>query len=162
MIKFDWNILWTLINLILLFVLMRAFLFKPIKKTLDKRKELLDNQFKDASDKEKNAQELYDEYQAQLEGVEGEKKEIIASARADAKIEYNKIVDKAQTDADKIKADARKSAELETEKARRAVKEEIAAFAMETAAKVVGSQASSDVDSSLYDKFLNESSGNSD
>ena len=162
MLKFDWNILWTIINLILLFVLMRLFLFKPIKKVLDKRRELIENQFKEADEKEKSATQLYNEYKAQLDGVEGEKKQIIADARANAKNEYNKIVDKAQEDADKIKTDARRAAEIETEKARRAVKEEIAAFAMETAAKVVGSQSGAEIDSSLYDEFLNESSDNSD
>ena len=30
MLKFDINILWTLINLIIFFVLMKLFLFKPI------------------------------------------------------------------------------------------------------------------------------------
>ena len=58
MLKFDINILWTLINLIIFFVLMKLFLFKPIKKTLDKRKELIEGQFKAAEDKEKKAGEL--------------------------------------------------------------------------------------------------------
>ena len=63
MLKFDINILWTLINLIIFFVLMKLFLFKPIKKTLDKRKELIEGQFKAAEDKEKKADELQAEYQ---------------------------------------------------------------------------------------------------
>lgn len=158
MLKFDFNILWTIINLIVFFVLMRLFLFKPIKKTLDKRKELIDKQFKDADDAQKQADELKAQYQSELDGVEDEKKQIIVDARATAKTEYNKIVDRAQSDADKIKADARKAAEFETEKARRSVKEELAALAMETAEKVVGQSVSSQLDSDLYDKFLNESS----
>ena len=48
MLKFDINILWTLINLIIFFVLMKLFLFKPIKKTLDMRMELIEGQFKAA------------------------------------------------------------------------------------------------------------------
>ena len=64
MLKFDINILWTLINLIIFFVLMKLFLFKPIKKTLDKRKELIEGQFKAAEDKEKKADELQAEYQS--------------------------------------------------------------------------------------------------
>ena len=88
MLKFDINILWTLINLIIFFVLMKLFLFKPIKKTLDKRKELIEGQFKAAEDKEKKAGELQAEYQSQLSGVEDEKKAIIAEARNNAKGEY--------------------------------------------------------------------------
>ncbi len=161
MLKFDWNILWTFINLIIFFVLMKVFLFKPIKKTLDKRKELIDKQFKDADDAQKQADELKAQYQSELEDVEQEKKQILVDARADAKKEYNKIIDRAQGDADRIKSDARAAAEFETLKARRAVKEELAALAMETAEKVIGESASPKLDSDLYDKFLNESSDES-
>lgn len=161
MLKFDWNILWTVINLIVFFLLMKFFLFKPIKKTLDKRKELIDKQFKDAEDAQRQADEIKAKYQSELDGVEEEKKQILVSARANAKNEYNKIIDKAQSDADKIKTDAKKLSDFETEKARRAVKEEIAALVMETAEKVVGKSASPQLDSKLYDEFLNESSDES-
>ena len=140
---------------------MKVFLFKPIKKTLDKRKELIDKQFKDADDAQKQADELKAQYQSELEDVEQEKKQILVDARADAKKEYNKIIDRAQGDADRIKSDARAAAEFETLKARRAVKEELAALAMETAEKVIGESASPELDSDLYDKFLNESSDES-
>ena len=160
MLKFDWNFLWTIIDLIIFFVLMKVFLFKPIKKTLDARKELIDKQFKDADDAQKQADELKEQYQNQLEGIEEEKKQILVDARANAKAEYSKIVDRAQNDADKIKADAKRVAEYETEKAKREAKEQIAELAMETAEKVIGESACSQIDSDLYDKFLNESSDN--
>ena len=154
MLKFDINILWTLINLIIFFVLMKLFLFKPIKKTLDKRKELIEGQFKAAEDKEKKAEELQAEYQSQLSGVEDEKKAIIAEARNNAKGEYDKIVARANDDAVKIK----KASELESEKARLAVKQEIAELAMQAATKVVEKEVSPETNKMLYDQFLNESS----
>ena len=158
MLKFDINILWTLINLIIFFVLMKLFLFKPIKKTLDKRKELIEGQFKAAEDKEKKAGELQAEYQSQLSGVEDEKKAIIAEARNNAKGEYDKIVARANDDAVKIKQDAKKASERESEKARLAVKQEIAELAMQAATKVVEKEVSPETNKMLYDQFLNESS----
>ena len=158
MLKFDINILWPLINLIIFFVLMKLFLFKPIKKTLDKRKELIEGQFKAAEDKEKKAGELQAEYQSQLSGVEDEKKAIIAEARNNAKGEYDKIVARANDDAVKIKQDAKKASELEREKARLAVKQEIAELAMQAATKVVEKEVSPETNKMLYDQFLNESS----
>lgn len=158
MLKFDLNILWTLIDLLLLFVLMRMFLFKPIKKVLDKRKELIDEQFKAADEKEKSAIELYNEYQSQLSGADDEKKAILVDARKSAKLEYDKIITRAQAEADKLKADARRTSELESEKARLAIKEEIAELAMQTAEKVIGESASAQLDSDIYNKFLSESS----
>lgn len=158
MLKFDLNFLWTILNLILFFVLMRFILFKPIKKVLTKRQEMLDSQFRDAENAREQADTLKNQYESELAGVEDEKKQIITDARADAKAEYDKIVSRAQNDADRIKADARKAADAETEKARLAVKEGIAQLAMETAEKVIGEKSSAEMDSSIYDKFLNESS----
>ena len=158
MLKFDLNLLWTVINLVVFFILMKVFLFKPIKKTLDKRKAMIDQQFSNADAAQKQADELKAQYQGQLSGVEDEKKQILAEARNNAKAEYDKIVARANTDATKIKTDAKKASELESEKARLAVKQQIAELAMQTATKVVEKEVSAETDKMLYDEFLNESS----
>ena len=119
---------------------------------------MIEGQFKEAEDKEKKADELQAEYQSQLSGVEDEKKQILAEARNNAKAEYDKIVARANTDATKIKTDAKKASELESEKARLAVKQQIAELAMQTATKVVEKEVSAETDKMLYDEFLNESS----
>lgn len=160
MLKFDINILWTLINLIILFVLMKLFLFKPIKKVLDKRSELIESQFRAAQEKEDSASRLYEDCQAQLNSADEVRRQIIGEAKADAKAEYKSIIDKAHKDADKIVSDARRSAEIEMKQARIEAKEELANLAMEAAEKIVGSQAGAELDKRLYDEFLNESSDN--
>ena len=58
------------------------------------------------------------------------------------KAEYDKIVARANDDAVKIKQDAKKASELESEKARLAVKQEIAELAMQAATKVVEKEVS--------------------
>lgn len=158
MLKFDFNFLWTVFNLILFFVLIRAFLFKPIKKVLDKRQEMIDAQIETAENTKKIADELKMQHQSELDGVEEEKNQILTDARTSGKNEYNKIVDRARNDADRIRSEAKKAANLEVEKAKRAAKEEIAALAMETAAKVIGDSSSAEIDSRLYDEFLSEGS----
>lgn len=162
MLKFDWNMLWTLINLLLFFVLMRVFLFKPIKKTLDKRKELIAKQFKDAENANLEAQDKLAEYEQKLSSVEDEKKQIILDAKDSAKKEYGKIMDKAQADAQKLKEDARKQIETDSQNAKKAAKEEIASLAMQAAEKVVGANVSAETDSAIFDEFLKESSENND
>ena len=158
MLKFDFNLLWTIVNLIIFYLLMRFFLIKPIKKTLQARKELIDNQFKEAEDTVNAANEKMADYEDKIKNVNTEAKEIISDARDKAKVEYNKILDKANNDATRLKQDAQKQIELDTENARREVKEELAKLAMEAAQKVVGESVSAKTDAEIYDKFLNESS----
>lgn len=158
MLKFDWNLLFTFINLIFFFVLMKVFLFKPIKKTIEKRQELIANQFKEAEDANAQAEQKMADYDAKIANADAESEQIIADARDSAKLEYNKIIERAEKDADGIKAQARKQIEIEQEKARRASKEEIATLAMQAAEKVVGQNISAKTDSDMFDEFLNESS----
>ena len=158
MLKFDFNLLWTIVNLIIFYLLMRFFLIKPIKKTLQARKELIDNKFKEAEDTVNAANEKMADYEDKIKNVNTEAKEIISDARDKAKVEYNKILDKANNDATRLKQDAQKQIELDTENARRDVKEELAKLAMEAAQKVVGESVSAKTDAEIYDKFLNESS----
>lgn len=158
MLKFDFNLLWTIFNLIIFYLLMRLFLIKPIRKTLQARKELIDNQFKEAEDTVNAANEKMADYEDKIKNVDTEAKEIISDARDKAKVEYNKILDKANDDAAKMKQDAQKQIMQDTENARRDVKEELAKLAMETAQKVVGESVNAKTDADIYNKFLNESS----
>lgn len=158
MLKFDINILWTIVNLIIFFIIMRFLLLKPIKKVIDARKELIDNQFKEAADTVESANQTLADYEQKLAGAEDEAKEIIDDAKEKAKKEYSKIIDKANDDVQKMKDDAQKRIDQETKASRLAVKEEIAKLAVETAEKVVGAKIDAETDSDIYDKFLNESS----
>ena len=45
MLRLDWNILFNIINLIILYLLMKRFLFKPVNAILEKRQQAADAQF---------------------------------------------------------------------------------------------------------------------
>ena len=63
MIKFEfWNIFWTVFNVLLLFVLLRIFLFKPINKMLDDRTQAIQKDYDDAERARKEAEELKAQY----------------------------------------------------------------------------------------------------
>lgn len=162
MLKFDFNLLWTVFNLIIFFVLMRLFLFKPIKKAIEGRRAMLDGQLKQAKDTVNEANEKLADYEERIKNVDLEAQGIISDARGKAKVEYNRILEKANDDVAKLKQDARRQIEQETENARRDVKEEIARLAMETAEKVVGESVSAKTDADIYNKFLSESSESND
>ena len=78
MLQLDvWNVLFTIINLLILFVLMRIFLYKPVQKIIAKRQEEADRQFGEAAAKQSEAEELKTKYQAVLSDAENEKLSLI-------------------------------------------------------------------------------------
>lgn len=45
MLRIDSNILWTIINLLILYALMKHFLFQPVHDILEKRKQEIESRF---------------------------------------------------------------------------------------------------------------------
>ena len=77
MLRVDWNLLLTIINLLLLFVLMRIFLFKPVQKIIAARQEEADRQFKEAGESKQAAEEARKQYEASLANAEEAKKQVL-------------------------------------------------------------------------------------
>ena len=149
-----WNILWTVVNLLILFIAFRIFFFKPIAKVIAKRQAEANDIYDKASEKENEANELAKQYEQKLVSVEDEKKQIIADARKSADSQYNKIVEDAKQDAREIKDAAVAEANQEKNKIIASAKKEIADIVVDATTKVVGSKTGADVDSELFDEFL--------
>lgn len=156
MLKVDINLVFTIINLLVLFVAMRIFFFKPIKKVIEDRQAEADRQFEEAKEKQEEAEALKNRYEASLAEAETEKKKILAKARQDADVEYQKILKDAQDAADEVVSSAVSRAESQKEQILKSAKSEIASMVVDAASKVVCTAGNADADSALYDKFLSE------
>ena len=158
MLKFDWNFLVMLLNLVVFFFLMKKFLFKPVMKVMEKRKEMINKEFQEADEAKAQAEELKKQYEDKIDTINDESQRIIGEAKESAKAEYSKIIERAENDADKLLDEAKKQAVVERENEMRAARENIAELAMEAAAKVVGANVTDKTNSDIFDEFLNESS----
>ena len=150
MLRLDWNILFNIINLIILYLLMKRFLFKPVNAILEKRQQAADAQFAEADRQKAEAKESQEHYDALVQGAEDEKKRIVADARQEASAEYGRIVSEAKDKADGIVEKAK--ADAENEKADAAVRDMV----VTAAARMVAMKDAKESDRALYDKFLAE------
>ena len=51
MLDLNWSIVWIIINLLILFVALKFFLFKPVTKIMDERKRQIEDSIKQAEEK---------------------------------------------------------------------------------------------------------------
>ena len=156
MIKIDINLVFTIINLLVLYVLMKKFLFGPIIKVMDERKALIDQQFAGAKEMEDNARVLQSKYENALKSAKDESYQIMEQARKEAKIQTERTVEETAARVDAMLAKAQDDIRTERENAMRQMQGDVAALAMEAAAKIVGKNNGADQDLSLYDQFLEE------
>lgn len=135
---------------------MKKFLFIPLNNILDKRKNLLEQQYTEANLTKDNALKLKNEYEEALKTTNDLSKQIIEETKAKAKIEYDNIISSANEEAGKIIANAHKNIEAQHSKELLRMKGEIANLAMETAAKIIGANVTPQSNKIIYERFLTE------
>ena len=161
MIKIDINLVFTIINLLVLYLLMKKFLFGPIIKVMDVRKAMIDQQFAGAKEQEDQAKALKEQYEGSLKSAREESFQIMEQARKEAKAQADKTVEDTQAKVSAMLAKAQEDINTERENAMRQMKDDVASLAMEAAGKIIGKNSGADQDLSLYDQFI-EKAGDPD
>lgn len=157
MIRLDvWNLLFIVINLLILYVAMKKFFFKPITDIIAKRQEEADAQFAEAGEQKASAEALKLQYEQSIAEMETEKKRVLSEARNNADAEYERIIEDATREARQLKEAAKEEARQQRAQIVKAAEKEIAGFVVDAAAKMVGSSNSPETDSALYSKFLDK------
>ena len=154
MLSLGWSLVWTIINLIIFYLLMKRFLVGPVLGIMEKRKNLIAQELENAKAAQEKAEELKGHYEGALAGAKEESAQIIEAARADAKSESERMVKEANLEAAKIIENARVTAEQEKENALQGAKSEIAGLALEAARKLLSEGSTEKGNSMLYDEFL--------
>ncbi|MDE7479370.1 MAG: ATP synthase F0 subunit B [Lachnospiraceae bacterium] len=154
MLRLDINLVFTIINLLIIYFIVSKFLFKPVKKILAQRQEEIDQQYAEAEAAKKQAGELQQQYEERIKGIDQEKAAAVDAARAKADEEYGRIVADAKAEAQKLVSDAKRVAQSEHERSVRQAQEQIAGLVMEATARVVASGQGQTADRELYNQFL--------
>lgn len=154
MLRFDLNAVWTVINLLILYFLVKKFLFKPVKKIIAARQVEIEKQYEDAKVVTTKANDMKLQYEASLVEMETEKVSIIKEARNKASLEHDHIVANAKEEAEKIIAQANITAQKDQEKRMVQVQSQIADLVVTATSKMVASKTNADEDRALYNQFI--------
>ena len=134
MIEINMNLVYTIINVIILYLLLRHFLIKPVTDIMEKRKQLIADGLQSAQDAQDGALKMKQEYEAALNGAKQESVQIVENARKSAKAEYDRILEEAGNKADSMIASAKETIRIEREKTIHELKGEITGLAIASAA----------------------------
>ena len=148
------GLVWTIINLFVLFLLLRHFLITPVSNIMEQRRKLIADGLQNAQDTQDEANRLKAEYEEALSGAKKESAEIVDKARIDARAEYDRIVGEAGAKAGNIIENAKENVRIEREQTMKELQSQIAGLAIASAEKIVG-----DKEQNIYDQFLGEVGG---
>lgn len=146
----------TLIAMLVLFILLSYLLFNPARKLIQKRKDFIQGQLEEAAKAQADAKEMKIQYDEKLSQVDAETAELLADARRKALDKEKEIVEKASEEAHQIKVRAEKEVELEKNKVRDEMKQEMVQVASAMAGKFVEASMDKDKQAQLIDETLKE------
>lgn len=155
-----WNFIWSAVNLLLLFIVLKVFLFKPVNKIMDERTRSIQNDIDSAKKSMEEAEALKQRYNDDLSNAKEEARRIVMKAQDDAAAEKAVLMQRSKEDADKLVADANKAIENERRRVLQQAQTQIADLAIEAASKIIGENVDDEKNRRIVDKFLSEEGEN--
>ena len=149
-----WQILISLLNLIILFLIVKKFLYKPVMRMLEKRQAEVDKIYSDAEHSKLRAKEDESYWHDKIGSATREAEDIISSAAESAKFAGERIVGDAREKADGIIRQAEAQAELEIERAREDIKKEIVDVSTLLTEKMLEREINTDDHKNMIDSVL--------
>ena len=151
-----WTMIFTWGNLIILFLLMKKFLFKPANRLLEQRQKQAEDMLKNAENDMNEAEKLKNEYQEKLDKAEAYANEMVKEASRKATLKEEEIIKEANSKAAGIIERANKQIELEKESAFQNLKEEVSSISCMLASKILEKDISEEDHREIIGKFINE------
>ncbi|MBO5226738.1 MAG: F0F1 ATP synthase subunit B [Ruminococcus sp.] len=156
-LEFDfWTILFSLINILVLFLFLKKFLFGRVNAMLDERARLVQEEMDKAREEAQQAEKLRLDYENAMSDAKDEARKIIIDAQKNANAQSAAITQQAQEEAGRIVESARQELALERERSVASAQNEIVSLAMEAAEKVLGREIDDDANRAIMDAFLDE------
>ena len=132
MLKLDINLLYTVVNVLIMYALLRKFLFKPVQDVLDKRQQMVDAALADAQEAQNKAQAALSAAEDKLHNVDIEAAQLRQSSEKQAEKQKEQL-----RQADAIIADGKAAAEAERASKLRQADAQIADLTRTVCAKVL-------------------------
>lgn len=151
-----WHMLASVLNLLILTLILKKFLFAPVKKIFAERRSQVDELYKSAEDAKSEAEREEALYREKIENADAEAESIIkkASARAD-RLSEEIVADANQKAAETLrKADA--DIAQEKKKAMNDLKNEISDISVQIAENIVKREINEDDHRELIDSFIDK------
>lgn len=154
MLTLNWNIIWTFVDLIVLYVLLKKFLFARVQKVLDQRQEMIQGQMDHAKEQEALANQNLQQVRETVGNATKEAREKAQRILEAASRKEKEQLQASEEEAKRILISSRKQAEQERKKLLADTQDEMVTIAMLAARKAVGNNINEEKEKALFEDLL--------
>lgn len=145
-----------IINLAILYWVLRIVLFKPVTRFMENRTKSIENSIQTAEQKLSEAEEMRKNYENQLSEAKEQADAILQEARERAAREYDSLIAKAKEESQELLDRTRADIENERLQMLKEVRNEVASLALVAASKIIEANMDNEKNRTLVEKFINE------
>ena len=149
-----WQILISLANLLIMFLILKKFLFGPVKVIVAQRQSQVDKLYGDAENDRNAAKDMKQEYEARLATAREEADGLVRNAVVTAQRKGDAIVGEASLQASRMKQKAEEEIAMERKQMLMDVRSEISDIAVSIASKVVEREVQKADHETFVDEFI--------
>ena len=149
-----WQILISLANLLIMFLILKHFLFKPVMKMMAARQAQVEKIYDDANQDRTQAADMKQEYENRLAAAREEADGLVRNAVTTAQRRGDAIVAEANSQASHLKQKAEEEIALEKKQMLMNVRSEISDMAVSIASKVVEREIQKEDHDNFMDEFI--------
>ena len=154
MLTLNLNLLYTVVNVLVLFLLLHKFLYKPVMNIIAQRQKQVDDALAAAETSKKEAAATLNTAQDKLRNVDAEAAARRTAYEEQAEKEKQQLLADAQKQADAIVAEGKRNAEAERQHKLREADAQTTALAREMCEKLLARNLTQQDDARLLDDLL--------
>ena len=147
---------WKVVNVVVLGAIIYKFAKKPVGNALNSSAESAKKLIRDAREAEEKLTAELDEMRGKIAGLEKEAEQMVKTARKDAEIEKNRIIEEGRQEIERMKRQASFALEQERRKAEADFRHWIAEESVALAEKELKQEMNQNQQNKLVKKYMNE------
>lgn len=150
--------LFTVINIIVLYIILKKLLFKPVSKHMDDRSKKIQEALDLAEEAKRKVDDMKKEYDAKLRIAKDEGDKIVEDYKRRADKEYEKALETAKREAEQMIQKTRLELEVEKKQLISEVKKEMSELVLAASQKVLKENLDTDANRKLISEFIEKES----
>jgi F-type H+-transporting ATPase subunit b len=158
MLDFSVTFIITIINITVLFFILKAILWKPVTKFMAVRAQRIKESIAQSEKDKLDAKALLAQYEAKIKTAETEAQAIISKAREKAEAEAERIIAEGRASVEETLANAKKQLEVERKAALAIFRQEAAELVVTATGRLVGREIKSEDNKQYAAMLINEAS----
>ena len=156
MLDFSVTFIFTILNIAILFLILRVILFKPVTKFMAAREKKVQDSVEQAEKDKAQARDMLAQYETQMKNARTEAEAIIQTARENAMQTVEKIIAEGRVSAETALVNARKQIEEERQHVMDNVRKEAAALVVAATGRLLGREIEDEDNRQYADMLLDE------